>query len=109
MDPERGLYSLLFDLGCGQFSRTVRFQTSESPTAIRYSFLSREFFMQLNNVVLVSSMVIILWGNTHWLRSNQWQLYSIGKPFFDFFFVPLMLFLAIAIDLCCFTLEKDQF
>ena len=75
------------------------FRASESPAAIRYSFLSREFFMQLNNVVLVSSMVIILWGTLAPIGYEviNGNLYSIGKPFFDFFFVPLMLFLAIAI------------
>lgn len=55
--------------------------------------------MQINNVVLVSSMVIILWGTLAPIGYEviNGNLYSIGKPFFDFFFVPLMLFLAVAI------------
>ena len=68
------------------------FRVSESQAVIRYSFLSREFFMQINNVVLVSSMVIILWGTLAPIGYEviNGNLYSIGKPFFDFFFVPCL-------------------
>lgn len=100
VDPERGAYILFYlTLVVGSSLALFAFRASESPAAIRYSFLSREFFMQLNNVVLVSSMVIILWGTLAPIGYEviNGNLYSIGKPFFDFFFVPLMLFLAIAI------------
>ena len=83
VDPERGAYILFYlALIVGGSLTLFAFRASESQAAIRYSFLSREFFMQINNVVLVSSMVIILWGTLAPIGYEviNGNLYSIGKP-----------------------------
>ena len=102
VDPERGTYILAYltvVVGGSLFLFAIR--ASETTTPIRYSYFSREFFMLVNNVLLISSMVMILWGTLAPIGYEviTGDLYSIGKPFFNFFFIPLMLILAVAVGL----------
>ena len=102
VDPERGAYILAYlTVVVGGSLLLFVLRTSETQPSIKYAYFSREFFMQLNNVLLMSSMIMILWGTLAPIGYEivTGDLYSIGKPFFDFFFVPLMLLLSAAVGL----------
>ncbi len=102
VDPERGAYILGYlTVVVGGSLLLFALRASETSVPIRYSYFSREFFMQINNVLLISSMVMILWGTLAPIGYEvvTGDLYSIGKPFFNFFFIPLMLILAAAVGL----------
>jgi|TARA_R110000822_G_scaffold59736_9_gene148862 cytochrome c-type biogenesis protein CcmF len=59
--------------------------------------LSREMFLLINNILLVSIMVIILLGTLYPLIADVmgWGKISVGPPYFNLFFIPLMLLLAV--------------
>lgn len=62
-----------------------------------FSGLSREMFILINNILLVSMMLIILLGTLYPLIADvmDWGKISVGPPYFNLFFVPLMLLLAV--------------
>ena len=100
VDPERGAYILVYlTVVVGGSLLLFAMRSSSSSPPIRYGFVSRESFMQINNLLFFLSLAIVLWGT---LAPIGYEIvtgdhYSIGKPFFNFFFVPIMLVLSVAL------------
>ncbi len=62
-----------------------------------FAGMSREMFILINNILLASIMVIILLGTLYPLLADvmDWGKISVGPPYFNLFFIPLMLLLAV--------------
>ena len=114
-DPERGVFILAF-LGIVVGSSlllfalrgpTVQSQKGNGDVA-SYSGLSREMMLLLNNVLLVSSMAMILIGTLYPLIADVLDLgkISVGPPYFNFFFVPMTLGLMVAMGFAIFSRWK---
>ena len=63
VDPERGLFILPFLLLVVGGSLTFyALRAGRGFIHVSYGLLSREFFMLINNVILVVSLAVVLWG-----------------------------------------------
>ncbi|HEY2683259.1 MAG TPA: heme lyase CcmF/NrfE family subunit [Steroidobacteraceae bacterium] len=101
-DPERGLYILAFlVLTIGGSLTLYAWRAPKLSGPGGFEFFSREFFLLVNNVVLVIVAFLVLWGT---LAPLLYELLGIGKisvgpPVFAVMFLvpmlPLMVFLAI--------------
>jgi cytochrome c-type biogenesis protein CcmF len=101
-DPTRGLYILAFLVATIGGSLTLyAWRAPKLYAPGGFELFSREFFLLVNNVILVSVAGLVLWGT---LSPLVYELLGIGKisvgpPVFAVMFLvpvlPLMLFLAI--------------
>jgi cytochrome c-type biogenesis protein CcmF len=103
VDPERGLFILLFLILVvgGSLLLYARRAATISANA-RYSLLSREAFLLLNNILLVVSMALVLLGTLYPLAYEAvtgGDKISVGVPYFNAGFVPLMFLVAIALGI----------
>ena len=92
VDPERGLFILLFLLLVVGGSLTLyAFRAGRGFIHVSYGLLSREFFMLINNVILVVSLAVVLWGTLAPIayEAATDAKISVGPPFFNVFYVPL--------------------
>ena len=92
VDPERGLYILLFLLAVVGGSLTLyALRAGRVAVHVAYGMLSREFFMLVNNVILVISLAVVLWGTLAPIayEAVTGAKISVGPPFFNAFYVPL--------------------
>ena len=92
VDPERGLYILLFLLAVVGGSLTLyALRAGRVAVHVAYGMLSREFFMLVNNVILVISLAVVLWGTLAPIayEAVSGAKISVGPPFFNAFYVPL--------------------
>ncbi|MFT6102595.1 MAG: cytochrome c-type biogenesis protein CcmF [Granulosicoccus sp.] len=108
-DPERGAFILVFLLivvGGSLLLYALRAPAVRSTTS--FDWLSREVFLLGNNIILVIIMLTILLGTLYPLFSDAlgWGKLSVGPPYFNAFFVPLMGFLCILIGIGPLTLWK---
>jgi len=101
-DPTRGLYILAFlvvTIGGSLTLYAWRAPKLYAPGG--FQLFSREFFLLVNNVVLVSVAGLVLWGTLSPLVYEELGLgkISVGPPVFAVMFlvpiIPLMIFLAI--------------
>jgi cytochrome c-type biogenesis protein CcmF len=96
-DPERGVFILVF-LGVviGGSLLLYAMRASKVPSEGRFSLFSRETFLLINNILLVVATVTVLLGTLYPLILDSLGLgkISVGPPYFDRVFVPLMLPLA---------------
>ena len=103
VDPTRGLYILVF-LGLVVGSGLLLFATRASlirSTAV-YTWRSREAFMLLNNVLLVVALAVVLAGTLAPLiyeAVTGGGKISVGPPYFNLLFVPLMAMVAVALGI----------
>jgi cytochrome c-type biogenesis protein CcmF len=100
VDPERGLYILLFLAAVVGGSLTLYGLRAAGQRAdVGFRVMSREFFMLINNVILVVALAVVLWGTLSPIgyEAITGDRISIGVPFFNMFFVPLMLLLSLAV------------
>jgi cytochrome c-type biogenesis protein CcmF len=94
VDPQRGLYILFFLLAVigGSLllfaTRAQTLQRSDNP-----SLVSRESALLLNNVFLAVAMLTVLMGTVYPLLIDGLGLgkLSVGSPYFNSVFVPLMI------------------
>ena len=96
VDPERGMYILIFlALVVGGSLALYAARAGQNTAKVGYELLSREFFMLINNVILVVSLAVVLWGTLAPIgyEALSGGRISIGTPFFNAFFVPLGLLL----------------
>jgi cytochrome c-type biogenesis protein CcmF len=101
-DPQRGLYILAFlTLTIGGSLTLYAWRAPKLYVPGGFEMFSREFFLLINNVILVSVAGLVLWGT---LSPLLYELLNIGKisvgpPVFAVMFLvpmmPLMVFLAI--------------
>ena len=92
-DPERGLFILIFlglVVGGSLTLYALRAPTVSSRNG--FGWLSREMLLLVNNVVLLVAMLTVLFGTLFPLFMDGLGLgkYSVGPPYFNAVFVPLM-------------------
>ncbi|MGV6808132.1 MAG: heme lyase CcmF/NrfE family subunit [bacterium] len=95
-DPERGVFILAFlFLVIGGSLTLYGIKGGALKGVGRYSGLSRESLLLVNNIVLVIAAGIILLGTIYPLLVDviSGEKLSVGPPYFNLFFVPLTLFL----------------
>jgi cytochrome c-type biogenesis protein CcmF len=102
VDPERGMFILLFlAVVVGGSLTLYGLRASGQRAEVGFKIFSREFFMLFNNVIFVVALAVVLWGTLAPIgyEAISGGRISIGKPFFNMFFVPLMLVLGLAVAL----------
>lgn len=97
-DPTRGLFILIFlgvVVGGSLLLYALRVPVIRSVPG--FTWLSRESFLLINNVLFVVSTGMVLFGTLYPLLVEFiWdEKLSVGPPFFDMFFVPLMSLVAV--------------
>lgn len=101
-DPARGVFILAFlVIVIGGALSLYAWRSSSILSVGRFTLFSRETLLLLNNILLVICCGIILFGTVYPIIHSAmgWGSLSVGKPYFDFFFVlsmlPLVLLLGI--------------
>jgi len=99
-DPARGVFILAFlgiVIGGSLLLYAIRAQHIRS--AVHFEFVSRESGLLLNNVMLVSTAAAILLGTLYPLVLDAMNLgkISVGPPYFNSVFIPLMAPLALLV------------
>ena len=93
-DPGRGIFILLFlTLVIGASLILYAMRASAIKSSATFHLLSRENFLLTNNVILVVVMFSLLTATLYPLAMDALNMakISVGKPYFDAVFVPLML------------------
>jgi cytochrome c-type biogenesis protein CcmF len=108
-DPERGVFILFFLLiviGGSLLLYALRAPAVKSITS--FEWLSRELFLLSNNIVLAIIMLTVLLGTLYPLFADAlgWGKISVGPPYFNAFFVPLMAVLCLLMGVGPLTLWK---
>ena len=96
-DPERGLFLLmLLGICIGGSLMVYALKAPTVKSASGFTWLSREVFLLLNNVVMVVAASLVLIGTLYPLVFDFLGLgkISVGPPFFNATFVPLMALIA---------------
>ena len=109
-DPERGYYILAMLVICigGSFV-LYALRAPDVKAKIGFSWISREFFLLMNNILLVIVMVTVLLGTLYPLLLDALGLgkISVGPPYFNAVFIPLMSVLGIFMGLGPVSRWKD--
>ena len=110
-DPDRGMFILAFLLvvvGGSLFLYALRAPAVDSD--IRYGWLSRETLLLFNNVVFLVATVTVLFGTLFPLLMDALGQgkYSVGPPYFNAVFVPLMAVLVPVMGIGPFTRWKSD-
>ena len=97
-DPERGVFLLvMLALFVGGSLFLFAFKGHKLVSNQNANGWTRELLLVINNMLLVSMTIIVLIGTLYPLVSDILDLgkISVGPPYFDFFFVPTTVVLAI--------------
>jgi cytochrome c-type biogenesis protein CcmF len=108
-DPERGVFMLMFlALVIGGSLMLFALRGPAMSKVASYGGWSREAMLLINNVLLVSSLTMILIGTLYPLIADVLELgkISVGPPYFNFFFVPLSVGLVVAMGIAVFSKWK---
>ncbi|MCW8127520.1 heme lyase CcmF/NrfE family subunit [Microbulbifer halophilus] len=110
-DPLRGSFILAFlavVIGLSLLLFALRAPSVSAGSV--FSFRSRETFLLGNNVLLILMMAVVLTGTLYPLLADalNWGKLSVGPPFFNLFFVPLMTALALLLGLGIHANWKDS-
>ncbi|MFP6837831.1 MAG: heme lyase CcmF/NrfE family subunit, partial [Pseudomonadales bacterium] len=101
VDPERGLFILGFlVVVVGGSLLLYASRAAVIGSRVRFGLLSREAFILVNNIVLVIAMSLVVLGTLYPLAYEAVTgggKISVGVPYFNAGFVPLMLVLAAAL------------
>jgi len=92
-DPARGLFILIFlGLVVGGSLTLYALRAPAAGSRISFAWLSRETLLLVNNVVFVVATVSVLFGTLFPLIMDALGegKYSVGPPYFNMIFVPLM-------------------
>ena len=92
-DPERGVFILGFLLLVVGGSLTLyALRAPVVKSMPSFNWLSRETLLLSNNILLVVVMITVLLGTLYPLIADAlgWGKISVGPPYFNFFFLPLM-------------------
>jgi cytochrome c-type biogenesis protein CcmF len=109
-DPERGVFMLMFlALVIGGSLMLFALRGPAMQKVASYGGWSREAMLLINNVLLVSSLTMILIGTLYPLIADVLELgkISVGPPYFNFFFVPLSVGLVVAMGIAVFSKWKS--
>ncbi len=101
VDPTRGLFILIFLVMVVGGSLTLyALRTATISARASYTLASREAFLLLNNILLVIAMALVLLGTLYPLAyelATGGAKISVGVPYYNMSFVPLMLILSAAL------------
>lgn len=92
-DPARGLFILVFlALVVGGSLTLYALRAPSVGSRISFAWLSRETLLLVNNVVFVVTTVSVLFGTLFplFMDALGYGKYSVGPPYFNAIFVPLM-------------------
>ncbi|MGD9255097.1 MAG: heme lyase CcmF/NrfE family subunit, partial [Chromatiales bacterium] len=98
-DPERGVFILAFlAFTIGASLTLFAIRGNQIRSFVHFSLLSRESGLLFNNILLVVITLVVLMGTIYPILHNAmgWGNLSVGKPYFDFFFVVLSVPLVLA-------------
>ncbi len=101
-DPARGIFILIFLMAVIGGSLTLyAIRASEIRSTVRFSLVSREVALLVNNVLLVSAAATVLLGTLFPLLTDALGLgkYSVGPPYFNAVFLPLTAPLAVLVGI----------
>ena len=110
-DPLRGGFILVFlavVVGLSLLLFALRAPAVSASSV--FSFRSRETFLLGNNILLVLIMAVVLTGTLYPLLADalNWGKISVGPPFFNMFFVPLMAVVCLLLGLGIHSNWKDS-
>ena len=109
-DPARGIYILWFlSLVVGGSLLLYALRAPSMPSAARYSLRSREAGILANNLVLSTSLATVLIGTLFPLLAAALEMgsYSVGPPYFNALFLPLMVLLVVLMGFAPSTQWQD--
>ncbi|MCX2981504.1 heme lyase CcmF/NrfE family subunit [Halieaceae bacterium IMCC14734] len=92
-DPERGVFILIFlCLVVGGSLTLYAFRAPAVQSRISFGWMSRECLLLINNVFFLVATLTVLFGTLFPLLTDALGLgkYSVGPPYFNAVFVPLM-------------------
>ena len=95
-DPTRGIFILGFlAIVIGGSLTLFAFKAPSVSSKGKLNILSREMFLLFNNILLVIAALTVLVGTLFPLLADAfgWGKYSVGPPYFNTVFVPIMLVL----------------
>ncbi len=93
-DPDRGLFILVFlVIVVGGSLALYAYRSSQMQSTNRFSILSRESGLLINNILLVTAMLSVFLGTLYPLLLDSLGLgkISVGAPYFDAVFIPIMI------------------
>ena len=110
-DPARGLFILIFlglVVGSSLILYAIRASTIKSTG--KFHYLSREGFLLANNIILFTVTITVLWGTLYPIINTAFDQQSIAVkgPWFNFYFVKLMLVLAVLAGIGPLVQWKEQ-
>ena len=101
VDPARGMFILMFLIVVvGGSLALYGVRAGATLAKVRYAPLSRETFLLVNNLLFVVALAVVLLGTLYPLAYEALSggdKISIGPPWFNTFFVPLMYGVALAL------------
>lgn len=92
-DPERGIFILGFlAIVVGGSLTLYAFRAPTVASRAGFAWLSRETLLMINNIVLLVAMLTVLFGTLFplFMDALGYGKYSVGPPYFNAVFVPLM-------------------
>jgi cytochrome c-type biogenesis protein CcmF len=101
-DPERGVFILLFlVLVIGGSLLLYSWRVSQIRSTVKFSLISRETGLLINNVFLVVATLSVLLGTLYPLILDALGMgkISVGPPYFNNVFVPLTIPLALSVGI----------
>ena len=110
-DPMRGGFILVFlGIVVGLSLLLFALRAPAVSAGSMFSFRARETFLLGNNILLVLVMGMVLTGTLYPLLADalNWGKISVGPPFFNLFFVPLMGILSLLLGLGIHANWKDS-
>ena len=110
-DPKRGIFILIFlVLVVGSSLTLYAWRAPKSTLGGKFSLTSRETFILLGNVFLVVSAASVLLGTLYPLLIDALRLgkISVGPPYFNSVFVPIMIPLLVLMGIGPWTSWKNS-
>jgi cytochrome c-type biogenesis protein CcmF len=110
-DPERGLFILIFlIIVIGSSLALYAWRASLMKSNNSFSWLSKESGLLINNILLVAAMLSVFLGTLYPLLLDSLGLgkISVGAPYFDAVFVPIMIPAVIAMVIAPFLRWKKD-
>lgn len=110
-DPERGLFILiLLAIAIGGSLTLFAIKVPNVQSESRFSWLSRETLILINNVFLTVMAMTVLLGTLYPLLLDALDggKISVGPPYFNAVFVPIMSLMAIGMGISVFVRWRDS-
>jgi cytochrome c-type biogenesis protein CcmF len=105
-DPARGMFVLgILTVVIGSSLLLFALRADRLNSESRYAWLSRESFLLVNNLLLITATTVVLLGTLFPLIADALNLgkVSVGAPYFNALFVPLTLVLLVFLGLGSLT------